>query len=152
MKPITVCSYKTQIIGHIVSDFFLQILEVPLPAFKTDRRRFYEWLKEWDLLWKQCVVSYEGSAIQAGWQQQNSPAAETVRNSAVFWLLISRNDGGLSLDNQLIPEWNCWVFFSLFQTFYYIFICFALCVGFFGKKIGERNRGNVFCLMLFKNV
>lgn len=22
MKPITVCSYKTQIIGHIVSDFF----------------------------------------------------------------------------------------------------------------------------------
>lgn len=82
MKPITVCSYKTQIIGHIVSDFFLQILEVPLPAFKTDRRRFYEWLKEWDdLLWKQCVVSYEGSAIQAG-SNPNSPAAETVRNSA----------------------------------------------------------------------
>lgn len=45
MKPI---SYKTQIVGHIVSDL-LQFLEVPLPEFKTASRRFYEWLKEWDL-------------------------------------------------------------------------------------------------------
>lgn len=79
MKPI---SYKTQIVGHIVSDL-LQFLEVPLPEFKTASRRFYEWLKEWDLLWKQCVISLRGFS-NTSLQQPNSPAAEAIPNSAVF--------------------------------------------------------------------
>lgn len=111
MKPITVCSYKTQIIGHIVSDFFLQILEVPLPAFKTDRRRFYEWLKEWDLLWKQCVISYKGSQLYKPAVTEFTSCWNNSEQCRLLAAIISRNDGGLFLDNQLIPEWNCWGFF-----------------------------------------
>lgn len=127
MKPITVCSYKTQIIGHIVSDFFCKFWKF---HFLRSRRIGEDFMND-----SKNEIYCENNMSLVTRVQLYKPAATQIHQLLkqfgtvpVFQLLISSNDGGLSLDNQSIPEGNCWgFFFPLSDFLLHIYLLCSLC-------------------------